>query len=158
MKLSRLRRLAVLTGALLLGACSSFEREWKEAVARPAPVVAGRPDRFAGAWDGQWTSERHRLPSGEASGGRLRCIFTRVDDAHYRAKFYADWLIFSSGYETTFLTEQRGDVLNFRGEHDLGAIFGGVYRYTGRVTPQRFQADFVSKNDQGRFEMSRPAR
>lgn len=152
MNASRWVRLAALSGALLLGACSSFDREWKHAAA------AGKTDRFAGAWDGQWTSEKHRLPSGEAAGGRLRCIFTRLDDAHYRARFHAAWLIFATGYETTFRTERRGSVLAFRGEQDLGAIFGGVYRYAGQVTPRQFHARFASGYDHGRFEMVRPGR
>ena len=151
----RWMRLAALSGALVLGACSSFDREWKHAAARPAPAAAGNTDRFSGAWDGQWTSEKHRLPSGEAAGGHLRCIFTRIDDAHYRAKFHANWLVFATGYETTFRTARRGGVLDFRGEQDLGAIFGGMYRYEGHVTPGQFHARFASGYDHGRFEMAR---
>jgi hypothetical protein len=112
---------------------------------------------FEGAWDGQWTSEKHRLPSGEPAGGRLRCIFTRLDDAHYRARFYANWLVFATGYESTFETVRRGGALAFRGTHDLGAVFGGVYRYEGQATAEHFSASFASKYDHGRFEMRRPA-
>lgn len=158
MRTHRWLHLAALSSALLLGACSSFDREWKAAAQRPAPTVSGKADRFSGAWDGQWTSEKHRLPSGEAAGGRLRCIFTQIDSAHYRARFHANWLIFASGYETTFQTKRRGGVLEFRGEQDLGAIFGGVYRYTGKVTAEQFRAHFASSYDHGRFEMARPRR
>lgn len=112
-------------------------------------------DAFAGAWDGVWTSEKHRMPSGKEAGGRLRCLFTREDERHYRAKFCADWLIFSTSYAATFDTQRKGTALAFRGEHDLGAIFGGVYRYDGRVTPRHFSAAFASKYDYGRFEMDR---
>lgn len=147
--------LAAVCG-LFLGACSSFERDWKNATR--APLTQSVPKRhaaFAGAWDGQWTSEKHRLPSGPA-GGRLRCIFTPVDDTHYRAQFHANWLCFATGYEVTFDTQRRGGVLTFGGSHDLGAIFGGVYRYDGRVTPAHFLANFASRYDYGRFEMRRP--
>ncbi len=149
-------RLACFGAALLLGACSSFEREWKSAPHGSAKKTAAKADSFGGAWDGQWTSEKHRLPSGPA-GGRLRCLFTRVDDAHYRARFHANWLCFATGYEVTFETQRRGDALAFRGAQDLGAIFGGVYRYEGKVTPGRFQASFASRYDYGRFEMRRPS-
>ena len=144
-------QLVALGWALLLGACSSFEGDWKTA------ARTGKAASFAGAWDGQWVSEKHRLPSGQPAGGRLRCIFTPVDDAHFRARFHADWAIFTTGYEVTFDTRRRGSALAFRGEQDLGAIFGGVYRYHGRVTPQNFSATFASRYDHGRFEMRRPA-
>ncbi|MGB8169575.1 MAG: hypothetical protein WCF18_18890 [Chthoniobacteraceae bacterium] len=154
----RWRCLAVAGWALLLSACSSFEREWKRAPGRSAAKpAAAKADPFGGAWDGGWTSEKHRLPSGPA-GGRLRCIFTHLDDAHYRARFHADWLCFATGYEVTFETRRRGDVLIFRGDQDLGAIFGGIYRYDGRVTPTHFSASFASRYDYGRFEMTRPTR
>lgn len=141
--------------ALLLGACSSFERDWKNAPRGSVARAGAKADPFTGAWDGQWTSEKHRLPSGPA-GGRLRCIFTRVDDAHYRARFHANWLCFATGYEVTFETQRQGGVLAFRGDHDLGMIFGGIYRYQGRVTPGHFSAAFASRFDHGRFEMNRP--
>ncbi len=154
----RWMRLVAVGAALMLGACSSFDREWKQAAIQPAPAAAGKKDPFAGAWDGQWTSEKHRLPSGQPSGGRLRCIFTRIDEAHYRAQFRANWLVFATGYETTFRTERRGSVLAFRGEQDLGAIFGGIYRYKGQVTAEQFRAHFASSYDHGRFDMVRPGR
>ena len=143
----------VLTGwALVLGGCASFNREWQGAAHRPI----AKADPFGGRWDGQWTSEKHRLPSGPG-GGRLRCIFTRLDAAHYRAQFHANWLCFATGYAVTFETQRHGGVLAFRGQQDLGAIFGGVYRYDGLVTPQHFGASFASNYDHGRFEMHRPA-
>jgi hypothetical protein len=145
-------RFATIFCALLLGACSSFDRQWKSA------AHARTADPFSGAWDGKWTTEKHRQPSGASGGGRLRCIFTKIDATHYQAKFYANWLIFAGGYDVTFLTERRGNELLFRGEHDLGAIFGGVYRYAGRATPDHFRSTFASHSDRGVFEMTRPAR
>jgi hypothetical protein len=147
-------RLVVLAWALALGACaSSFERDWKVATQGKNAGRKGAP--LSGAWDGKWTSEKHRMPSGEAAGGRLRCIFAQQDERHYRAKFCANWLTFATSYEATFDTQRKGGVLAFQGERDLGAIFGGVYRYDGRVTPAHFGASFVSRYDHGRFEMSR---
>ncbi len=148
--MSRWLRPLVLAWALVLGACSSFDREWKAA--------ARGDDPYGGAWDGHWTSEKHRLPNGSPAGGRLRCVFTRVDDAHYRARFRAGWLVFSTGYEVSFETQRRGRALIFAGNEDLGAIFGGVYRYEGKVTAQRFHAAFASRFDHGLFDMTRPRR
>lgn len=146
--------LLLVAWVLSFGGCASFDREWKNA----AHNSGAKRDPFSGRWDGQWTSEKHRLPSGEPAGGRLRCLFTRVDDTHYRAQFHANWLCFATGYEVTFEAKRRGGVLAFRGEHDLGAIFGGVYRYKGLVTPQHFAASFASRYDYGRFDLHRPAR
>src|SRR5436309_1858990 len=101
MKNRRLIHLVAVGWALFFGACASFDREWKGAAHGPAAKTVEK-DPFSGAWDGQWTSEKHRLRSGLPAGGRLRCIFTRLDNAHYRAQFRANWLIFATGYAVTF--------------------------------------------------------
>lgn len=150
MNLATFTRTLALVALLALSGCASFEREWKaEREARPAR------DAFAGRWDGRWTSAKHRTSSGFA-GGRLRCILSRMDDRHYEAKFKANWMIFASGYTVVFETERHGPALQIRGEHDLGPIFGGIYRYTGRVTPARFSATYDSSYDRGAFELARP--
>ena len=142
-----LRALVLLAALLALGACSSFERKWADA--RP------RGDAFAGRWDGKWTSAKHHAPFGGPAGGRLRCLLTKLDARHYRGEFRADWLYFSSGYTTVFDAERRGAELRLRGEHDLGPIFGGIYKYEGRVTAARFRACYDSSYDRGTFEMAK---
>jgi hypothetical protein len=147
-------RFFVLACALALAGCaSSFERDWKVATQGQRPGRKGDP--FSGTWNGEWTSEKHRMPSGKAAGGRLRCIFTKQDEQHYRAKFCANWLTFATSYEVAFGTQRKGGVLTFQGQQDLGAIYGGVYRYDGRVTKAHFRAAFASQYDHGRFEMTR---
>jgi len=149
------RWLSLLTAvwALTLGACSSFDRDWRAAAQRPARGA----DPVAGAWDGEWRSEMHRRKDGSLGGGRLRCIFTKADATHYRARFHANWLCFATGYTEIFETRRRAGGLDFRGKRDLGAIFGGVYRYEGRVTPERFVGRFSSGFDRGELDMRRPA-
>ena len=149
-------RFLTLVCALALGACASFDRDWKAAAAQSGSRVQ-KADPFSGAWDGQWTSEKHRQRSGQPGGDRLRCIFTRLDDAHYRARFRANWLIFATNFDMTFDTARHGSVLALHGEKDIGAIFGGVYRYDGQVTPRHFSTTFASRLDSGRFEMNRAA-
>ncbi|MEA3209552.1 MAG: hypothetical protein QOE70_2609 [Chthoniobacter sp.] len=154
------RQVALLLLAAVLGGCSSFEHDWRAATRARVPLRAFAPsqaDPFGGAWDGAWTSAEHRTSSGEPHGGRLRCLFTRLDEHHYRARFKANWLIFSSGYATTFAAARHGNQLQFHGEHDLGSIFGGIYRYEGRATAEQFTASYASSYDRGRFEMRRPA-
>lgn len=149
---ANLVRALLLLAALSLSACSTFERDWRASAARG--VDAREP--FAGAWDGKWTSSRHGSP-GKPIGGRLRCIFTPAEAGGYRAHFKANWHGFATTYQVAVRTERRGNVLQFRGEQDLGALAGGVYRYEGRVTAGRFESSYDSKYDAGRFEMTRPA-
>jgi hypothetical protein len=138
-------RTLCLLFALLFAGCSSFEREWKRAATAP------RGDVFAGRWEGQWKSEKHR-----GAGGRLRCILTKADERQYRAQFHAHWLMFASGYTALLDGERRGSELRLSGTHRLTGIGGGLYRYQGRVTPRAFTATYRSSYDDGRFQMSRP--
>lgn len=143
------RRLCFLLAVLAVSGCSSFERDWRAARATPAR------DPFGGPWEGRWTSAIHGQPAKRA-GGRLRCIFTPLEAQRYRADFKANWMAFASSYRVVFRTERQGRILRFRGGQDLGALFGGVYRYEGRITPERFVASYDSSYDQGRFELTRP--
>jgi hypothetical protein len=144
MKLSQLIRVfgAVLCGFVTIS-CSSFDSHW-----RAASVRGGDP--FAGRWDGTWHSTR-----GTHHGG-LQCVFTQVDASQYRADFKAHWQIFAGDYSVVFETKTHGRELRFQGKQDLGGLGGGVYTYTGTVTPERFQARYDSSYDTGVFELKRP--
>lgn len=148
--------LVLLCGAL--AACSSFDAEWRAAAHGPT------------RWDGRWTSEKHAAPSGGPAGGRLRCVLTTVKIAtncfpteprikpstqtHLRASFHANWLLFSSNYTMT-LTPLPGSRTDFRGTHDLPAIFGGTYRYTAHISGDHFTARYDSTHDRGTFDLTR---
>lgn len=144
--------LAVLCGAL--AACSSFEAQW-----RAAKSPATR-------WDGRWTSAKHRTRSGGPEGGRLRCVLTETAlncfpekrpaaPAHSLcADFHANWLIFASDFTMT-LTPEKNSRTDFRGTHELPAIFGGAYRYTAHLDGDRFTARYDSTYDCGTFDLTR---
>ena len=148
--------------ALALSGCASIERDWFREQQREIGTTVQAPcdrkshDAFTGRWDGRWTSAKHHKSSGEAMGGRLRCILTKLDERRYDAHFKANWLIFASSYRTTFQVERRGRELLLAGEHALTPMFGGVYKYQGRVTPDHFAATYDSAYDHGAFEMRRP--
>ncbi|HEV7867804.1 MAG TPA: hypothetical protein VGO90_08995 [Chthoniobacteraceae bacterium] len=146
----RLGRVIALLAVLICSGCSSFEKQWKEA-GRTPPQNA-----FSGRWEGRWTSASHRTPSGKPMGGELRCLFTPQDETHYRALFKAQWLVFSSSYATIFNVSRRGEELHFEGTQDLGALYGGIYRYAGKVNAKRFEATYDSSYDRGTFRMKRP--
>lgn len=90
-------------------------------------------------------------------GGRLRCLLAKLDDHRYEAKFKANWLLFASNYTTVFAVQPRKRELGLKGQHEMAAIFGGIYHYEGRVTPQHFSARYEASYDHGTFEMIRPA-
>ncbi|MHA3770055.1 hypothetical protein ACXR0O_00795 [Verrucomicrobiota bacterium sgz303538] len=138
----------LLPALVLLSGCSStFDRKWNAAATRP------RKDEFSGRWEGTWTSAKHRN-----SGGRLRCVMTPIGATQYHASFKADWMMFSSTYETIFVSQRKGKELHFRGKEDLGPLYGGVYKFEGRATPEHFNATYDSSYDRGRFEMGRAIR
>lgn len=142
----------VFACALLLAAlagCASFERKWKGAKHSPTSQ-----DEFAGRWEGWWKSVKH-----PDHGGRLRCIFTKLDGQHYRGDFRANWFVAASSYTATFQTKRApGGRLRLAGEENLGWLFGGVYRYDGFVSPTHFYAAYSSRYDDGAFEMRRAER
>lgn len=141
--------------ALALSGCASFERDWKKAERQPEIRSFAKSDAFTGRWDGRWTSAKHRTSKGFA-GGRLRCLLTKANDRQYEARFKANWMIFTSSYKTLLSVERRGQELRLNGEHKLTQLFGGVYRYAGKVTPSHFSATYDSAYDSGTFEMRRP--
>lgn len=139
---------ACLAVVLATSSCGTFayNRAWEsfDAVADGDPMV--------GRWQGDWESE-----SNGHSGG-LRCMLTRVDEGAYFARFHSTygWFFFFR-HETTFhITGEEEGTLRFEGAEDLGKAFGGLYRYTGTVAGDRFEARFEAENDDfGVFRMQR---
>lgn len=151
----RIFPLTLAVAALALSGCASFERDWKRAERQPEIRSSAESDAFMGRWDGHWTSAKHRTSKGFA-GGRLRCLLTKVDDRQYEARFKANWMLFTSSYKMLLSVERLGNELRLAGEHKLTPLFGGVYRYAGKVTPIHFSATYDSTYDSGTFEMRRP--
>jgi hypothetical protein len=131
---------------LVATGCSSFNREWKTATAVP-----GATNRFDGRWEGTWLSDVN------GHNGALRCVLKRVSDTHYQAHFKATyWKIFRGSYEVDLTGGWEKGVWTFQGNEDLGWLFGGVYRYQGRISPTNFFSTYESKHDHGKFELRRP--
>jgi hypothetical protein len=143
-------RSALLIGLAFLGASCGplrFQRAWSNFEA------PGERHGMEGRWRGEWRSEWN------GHSGGLRCLLSRdAQDGRYQAWFcstYAGILFFQ--YELGLIvTDEGGGAQSFRGEQDLGASFGGVYRYDGRVVQDQFRATFRADNgDHGLFEMHR---
>lgn len=132
--------------ALLVCGCSSFNREWKRAERQPAP-----PDAITGRWEGHWLSDVN------AHTGKLRCIVTHQTNDLYAARFRATYMkILRFSYTVPLTVTASNNVWQFRGEEDLGAAAGGVYRYVGSATATNFHSTYDSKYDRGTFELRRP--
>ncbi|HSJ04570.1 MAG TPA: hypothetical protein VK956_19020, partial [Verrucomicrobium sp.] len=58
------------------------------------------------------------------------------------------------GYTTHHSVAPDGTVT---GEHDLGKLLGGVYRYKGKASPTHFRATYECNLDNGVFELQRPS-
>lgn len=148
---------AVLALALVCAGCSSgFNREWRAAVAEAGGTA---PRDLSGPWQGTWRSDAN------GHHGGLRCIVSRTDPAggrggaeahrfHYHATFVK---IFSATYEVTHRVRRAGNTFAFSGSQQITGRGGGLYRYEGTGTPERFRATFRSETDHGVFEMARPA-
>jgi hypothetical protein len=131
--------------ALILCGCSTFDREWKQALKNP------RPNGIDGAWAGEWRSEKNK------HHGALRCVLSQKTATAYHARFHARFLkIFQYTSETMLYGFESNGVVQLAGESDLGTLAGGVYHYKGTVTPTEFKSTYKSKYDHGRYEMVRP--
>lgn len=132
--------------ALLVCGCSSFNRDWKQAGRQPAPT-----NSITGRWEGHWLSEAN------AHTGRLRCIITQQTNDLYAAYFQATYMkILRFSYTVPLAVNTSNEGWHFRGEEDLGAAAGGLYRYDGSATATSFHSTYDSKYDRGVFKMLRP--
>ena len=142
--------LALICGAL--GACASFDAQWQAA-------GSAAPGAGVTRWEGRWESAAHKVRSGAMDGGRLRAVLTRTPAAPghpLRADFRAHWKSFATSYTLT-LTPVPGSRTDFRGTHELPAIFGGTYRYTARIRGDHCTARYDSSYDRGTFNLRRVA-
>ena len=82
---------------------------------------------------------------------------TAQPDGGFLAWFDSTYGIFSFRHKALFLlTEDTPERIRFEGEEDLGAMFGGVYRYEGTIVGDEFEATYQAENDDhGVFSMTR---
>lgn len=132
---------------LLLPGCSSYNREWRQAVQQPAPATS-----LAGAWEGHWISDVN------GHNDRLRCVINENQAGEYSAHFRANYKrIFHFSYTVPLRVQPGADGYTFSGEADLGKLAGGLYTYAGNATGANFLSTYQSKYDHGKFEMTRHA-
>lgn len=123
-----------------LGGCysPSFEKAWRNA-----------GEGGGGArWLGAWQSHRH------AAGGGLRGVMQPPRDGRLDAFFEARWMCFRSAYRVDLAAEPVRGGYSVFGDCDLKSLVGGgVYRYTGSLLKDRFEAQYESAYDSGLFRL-----
>jgi hypothetical protein len=142
---------AVLAG--MLGGCGAGAYEEKFSVAQAMPIPAEDP--IVGAWEGTWEDA-------DGHSGQLKAIVTpartaaNVYDVEFHATYFNDW--FDHVSVVTLTGKRIGNKVVFEGEKDLGSMAGGVYRYTGHITPAYFHADYTTDSNKyrGIYELRRP--
>ena len=131
---------------LLTGCSTSFNREYKAALAQPIPA-----NDISGPWEGKWLSDKN------GHTGKLRAVLRQTGDNEYDAHFHATfWKIFRTSYRVPLNVEAEDGRTVLHGEQNLGRLSGGVYTYEGEATPSSFFSTYKSKYDHGTFEMKRP--
>ena len=131
--------------AALLNSRAVFHREWKRYQGAP-----GQSDGISGRWHGQWVSE----DSGHR--GELKCVLTPLSEGVYRACFYATFsLLFRVGYVTPLKAQRQAARVLLKGEADLGALAGGLYRCEGEANGNELTCRYSCKYDHGVFELKK---
>ncbi|MBX7211838.1 MAG: hypothetical protein K1X78_26265 [Verrucomicrobiaceae bacterium] len=140
----------LITVALLSSSCSvGFHREWSQAERRGT-----LSDGIEGRWEGHWKSD----VTGHT--GKLRCVvspqLSRQGDRKFA--YWATWgrLMSGSFTATHHVLESPGGT-HFSGTHRMPKWAGGVYTYVGTVVSGNFKATYHCAQDDGIFEMNRPA-
>lgn len=137
----------IATASLLLAGCSTtFNREYKAALAQPIPT-----SDITGPWEGNWLSDKN------GHTGKLRAVLRQTSadefDAHFHATF---WKVFRASYRVPLKAEVTSGVTTLSGQQNLGRLSGGTYTYQGEATPSTFFSTYKSKYDHGTFELKRP--
>lgn len=130
---------ALLIGAALLALGESA------AAQEPAvqvPVLTGK-------WSGYWKSDKN------GHQGPLHGRFRQVDETTYRVAFHGRfWGVFPFWYSTKMQVVGTGDgFVQLSAIQRLGPM--GTFSTSAMATGLSFDATFSSKNDSGRFVLSR---
>ena len=131
--------------AALFNSRSAFLQQWRRYENQP-PGTPG----LAGRWVGEWISEAN------GHHGELKCVLEPVSPIVYRAHFYASFgKVFRVGYATDLKSEQSSERILLKGEEDLGALAGGIYRCEGEMSGNQLQCRYSCKYDHGVFRLQR---
>lgn len=122
---------------------SGFHRDWN------SPCLCANRGNVGGCWQGCWDSNC------TGHTGNLKAIICRQDACHYEARFRGTFFkVIPFQYKMTLTAVPHDGHYDLSGQKDLGRLLG-VYRFRGHATANDFVAQYTSKDDSGRFLMSR---
>lgn len=112
-------------------------------------IATAQPPDLAGKWSGYWVSDKN------GHTGPLHGRFRQIDADTYRVAFRGRfWGVFPFWYSTKMEVAASGDgVTQLIASRRLGPL--GTFTTTALATDSRFDATFSSRNDSGRFVLSR---
>jgi hypothetical protein len=138
-----IRSFLILCFAYTLCSCGSFERDWQNAIASPAPATG-----IEGAWTGTWRSDSN------GHQGQLRCLVARRESG-YDFVYHAKWgRLFRGTFSNQPVVEQRGQSYHLNAEKTLGRR--GLFQASGILTPSAFSARYQAAGDHGQIRLGRP--
>jgi hypothetical protein len=119
-------------------------------LASAGPSVADPGPDLGGRWSGYWVSDKN------GHHGPLRATFRQVSADRYRVTFTGRfWKVVPFVYSVNLTaTGGTGDVVTLSGSTPVGPVVG-AFRYEAVATRCEFEARFTSRNDWGRFVLSR---
>jgi hypothetical protein len=102
-----------------------------------------------GHWSGCWVSDS------DGHHGPLQARFCRIDDCRYEVHFQGRFKkVIPFRFKATLNVVGRdGDKVILSGSQHLPVF--GTFEYTATASDREFHADFTSKKDYGRFELTR---
>lgn len=105
---------------------------------------------LSGCWSGSWQS------CSTGHSGVLRARFTRCDESRYDVEFSGRFFkILPFRYAVTLaVVADDGGTVTLAGSSFLGRLFG-TFHYSATATDGRFTARYTSKQDEGRFDLTR---
>lgn len=114
-----------------------------------AGAAAAQPPDLTGQWSGYWVSEKN------GHTGPLKGKFRQTDADTYRVVFRGRfWGVFPFRYGTTMEVTGVGDgIVQLSASRRLGPL--GTFTMNAMATDGSFDAAFSSRNDSGRFVLSR---
>jgi hypothetical protein len=114
-----------------------------------AGTVSAQPPSISGRWSGYWVSDKN------GHSGPLHGRFRQIDAETYRAAFRGRFAgVVPFWYTTKLHVDGMGDdVVLLTASQRLPLL--GEYRTTATATATSFDAAFRSRNDSGRFVLSR---
>lgn len=113
-------------------------------------IAAAAPPELAGRWSGYWVSDAN------GHTGPLHARFNQIDDETYRVRYHGRFaLIVPFWYSTEMHVVGAGDgMIWLEANRNLGPLLGN-FSTRAQATDAHFDAQFTSRNDSGRFVLTR---